>query len=66
MEDIPERGAGEPQPPTEALVSVRNLVGHFREVVPLILGGTEGEIVHALSIEANESSLTKYEPPLSY
>lgn len=63
MEDPPERGVSEAAPSAETLASSRSLVSYFREVVPLLLSGSEGELSHMLSLEESEKSLAKYAHP---
>ena len=48
-------------PSAELLFPTQKLVSHLREIVPLLLGGSEGELSTALSLEASTKSLLKYE-----
>lgn len=60
MEEPSERPATEAAQPAENLISTRSLVSYFREIVPLILGGSEGELTKLLSLDDSEKSLARY------
>ncbi len=60
MDEQAERPAApEAAAPVEALLPVKTLVSHFREVVPLLLGGSEGELFSTLSKDDSGKALAK-------
>ena len=62
MEEAIDRQVGtETSAVAENLAQTRNVVSYFREVIPLLLGGTEGELSHLLSQDESEKTLARLE-----
>ena len=59
MEESERPNAAEAAPAAEALIPARTLVAHFREVVPLLLGGSEGELFSMLSLDESSKTLIR-------